>query len=453
MRVLLLSVAVFFLSIHAAFAGIFNTQTTRLENGLQVVLVENHRAPVVTQMLWYKVGGADEPKGQSGLTHFLEHLMFKGTRTVPSGEFSKRISSMGGQDNAFTTQDSTTYYQSIARRYLPVVMAMEADRMQNLNLSAQDIESERQVILQERKQRYDNNPTGRFWEQVNQRVFANHPYGVPVIGWESDVKSLTKEQIMAYYQQWYVPNNAVLIISGDITMDELLPLAQKYYGGIKANWALPVRHPELEPIARDTNETMVKDDSQVKQAIWSRVYPVPRLTQDVLIQSDALSVLADILGGSSTGILYQTLVVEKKLAAKASVSYDGISRAIGQLTISVIPLDGVALSDIDIAVDNMLSQLLQSGMDAKRISQSKESIITQADYARDSLDGPPSIIGNYLISGASLNILEDFSRRIAAVDKTAVDTVLKKLVESKADERFYPPVTAYLLPEDKKKEP
>lgn len=452
MRVLLFSITLLFITAQVAFAGMFNAQTARLENGLQIVLVENHRAPVVTQMLWYKVGRADEPAGQSGLTHFLEHLMFKGTDKVLSGEFSKRISSLGGEDNAFTTQDSTTYYQSIARQYLPVIMAMESDRMQNLRLGEQDIEAERQVILQERKQRYDNNPTGRFWELVNERVFAGHPYNVPVIGWEDDIKGLTKDQIMAYYKKWYVPNNAVLVVSGDIAMAELLPLAQKYYGDIQPNWELPVRHPELFPIVRDMPEAMVKHDPQVKQSIWARIYPTPRLTAANPVQSDALSVLADILGGGPTGILYQNLVVDKKLAAQASASYDGLARGIGQFTISVIPLDGVALSDIDAAVDALLADLVQKGVNADVIRQSKEKIITQSDYARDSLDGPPSIIGNHLISDVPLSELERFPERIQAVDKISVDTILGKLVASRADERFYPPVTAYLLPETLVKE-
>ena len=215
-----------------AEAGVFNPETFTLKNGMQVVVISNHRAPIVRHMVWYKVGAADEPRGKSGIAHFFEHLMFKKTTTLKSGEFSRIIAKNGGRDNAFTSHDYTGYHQSIAVDRLGIVMKLEADRMRGLILEDDQIEPERQVVLEERRSRTDNSPGAKLSEQMSAAMFINYPYHDPVIGWEHEIKALTKADLMKFYDQWYRPNNAILVVAGDITAAQLRPLAEKYYGSL-----------------------------------------------------------------------------------------------------------------------------------------------------------------------------------------------------------------------------
>ena len=223
---------VFLSTSHSSLAGVFNPETFTLKNGMQVVLVKNHRVPVVTHMVWYKVGSADEGPGETGIAHFLEHLMFKGTKTRKPGEFSAIVARNGGQENAFTSTDYTAYYQTIAKERLELVMEMEADRMTNLVITDQEVEPERLVVLEERRSRIDNRPGSILSEHINSALYLNHPYRNPVIGWEHDIKGLTINRILAFYKKWYAPNNAILVVAGDVTLNVLKPLAEKYYGNI-----------------------------------------------------------------------------------------------------------------------------------------------------------------------------------------------------------------------------
>ena len=286
-----IAVAAFLLLSQSAEAKTFNAETFTLENGLQVVVLPNHRAPVVTHMIWYKFGAADEKPGESGVAHFLEHLMFKGTPKVPDGKFSTTIKKLGGTDNAFTSHDYTGYYQNVPREHLAKAMEMESDRMMNLVLKEEQIASEREVIIEERRQRVDNTPQAKFQEQLMTALFVNHPYSTPIIGWLHEMKELTREEVLSYYNIWYAPNNAILIVSGDVTAAELKPLAEKYYG------ALPVREvpqrlrPRPAPIVAE--HQIIMQDPRIGQPSASKHYRVPH-------GREAMEVLAQILGGSST---------------------------------------------------------------------------------------------------------------------------------------------------------
>ena len=291
-----------------AEAELFNAKSVTLANGLQVVVIENHRSPVIAQMLFYRAGGADAPPGKSGIAHFLEHLMFKGTPSVPDGEFSRRIVRLGGVENAFTTQDYTAYWQTIARQHLALVMQMEADRMTHLMLREDEVLSERDVIIEERRQRVDDDPSGRLQEMMQAALFLNHPYRLPVLGWEHEMHGLTRADALAFYRRWYAPNNAVLVIAGDTTMAEVKALAEKYFGPIPAR-ALPPRERLREPPSFAARTVTLKDPN-VQQAIWERIYLAPADRND-LQKTAALDLLGELLAGGSTSRLYRDLVVKQ----------------------------------------------------------------------------------------------------------------------------------------------
>ena len=268
LSVLILALAVTAAGPQQAEAALFNPETFTLDNGMQVVVVTDRRAPVVSHHVWYKVGSADSPPGKSGLPHFLEHLMFKGTENLAPGEFSEIVARNGGNENAFTGSDYTGYYQTIARDRLELVMEMEADRMTNLVLDDAAVLPERDVVLEERSQRVDNDPGSRLAEQLNAAQYLNHPYRLPVIGWRHEMESYTREDALDFYRTWYAPNNAVLIVAGDIDAEELRPLAERYYGAIPRR-DVPERVRVQEPPQQAAREVELIDP-RVRQPSWSR---------------------------------------------------------------------------------------------------------------------------------------------------------------------------------------
>lgn len=419
----------------AARAGTFNAETFTLDNGLQVVVIPNHRAPVVSHMIWYKFGAADEKQGESGIAHFLEHLMFKGTPKVPQGQFSLAVKKMGGTENAFTTQDYTAFYQNVPRADLPKVMEMEADRMKNLAVTQEQTASERQVVIEERRQRVDSNPQARFREQMMAALFVNHPYANPVIGWLHEIKALTLEQAMSYYHTWYAPNNAILVVAGDITADELKPLAKKYYGVIQAQ-PLPDRaRPRPAPIVADVQ--IIMEDKRVGQPIVMKGYRVPR-------GSDGIDMLADILGGSSTARLYKDLVVDRKLATMAGADYDPVSLNDTVFTIYATPAPGISLAALQAAIDLDIQTILDKGVTPEELASAKARALANFTYYRDSLQGPALLFGRALCSGFSADYIENRSDRL---QKLTVDDIsaAAKTVFAGADK----PVTGVLLPPQK----
>lgn len=430
---------------------VFNAQTITLDNGLQVVVVTNHRAPVVTHMVWYKVGAADEAPGKSGIAHFLEHLMFKGSAVIGGadlkpGEFSHVIRALGGQDNAFTGQDYTAYFQSISSHYLEKVMRMEAGRMRGMALPPQEVESERDVILEERRQRTDNDPRGRFEEQMEAAAYINHPYGTPVIGWLHEMEQLTREDAKSFYEKWYAPNNAILIVSGDVEAEKVFKLAQDIYGNIPAQKDIPQRRRTISP-AFNSLTTVTLEHPIIREPVLQTLYRVPSAHEDSKT-SHALEVLEEIMGGGSTSRLYKALVVDQKIATNAGLSYRSTAWDDAELWIYANPVPGQVLETLKTALDKELRTLIKDGITHTELEEAKTRMQDKAAYARDSLTGPAMVIGSFLANGSTLDDIEYWPERIAEVTAQQVQEVAKHYLnpDSPADS---PPVVGYLLPETK----
>src|SRR5881392_450710 len=292
-----------------------------LGNGLQVVVIPDHRTPVVTQMIWYKVGSADETPGKSGLAHFLEHLMFKGTAKHPVGEFSQTVLRIGGNENAFTSTDYTGYFQRVPREQLGKMMEFEADRMTGLVLKDENVLPERDVVLEEYNMRVANNPDARLVEQIMAALYLNHPYGRPVIGWHDEIEKLEREDALAFYKRFYAPNNAIVVIAGDVELNDLRPIAERTLGEIAAQPAIAARRlrpQEPQPVAP---RTVTLSDPRVEQPALKRYYLAPSAATAAAGESPALDVLAQLMGSGSNSYLYRALVVEKPLAVSANAGY------------------------------------------------------------------------------------------------------------------------------------
>jgi zinc protease len=396
-----------------ASATVFSPETFMLDNGMQVVVVSNPRVPVVTHMVWYKVGAADEGPGESGVAHFLEHLMFKGTPSYPNGEFSKILARNGGQENAFTSYDYTGYFQTVARDRLELVMGMEADRMTNLVLSSEDIDTERLVVLEERRSRTDNNPSALLREQVNAALFLNHPYRRPIIGWEHEIQQLDQDAIIGFYRRWYAPNNAILIVAGDISAAELQPLAEQYYGTIPVA-ATPARARPTEPPHRAERYVTYRD-ARVRQPSWQQVYLAPSYVTGDTSQAYPLEILADVLGGGATSRLYRSLVIEQKLAISAGAYYDPGNLGPGRFSVYASPQPGVEFATLIAAVEAEVSKVIDQGISEDELSRSVRSMMASAIYARDSLSTAPRVLGAALTSGQTIEDVESWPDRIAQV--------------------------------------
>lgn len=401
----------------------FNAHSYMLDNGLQLVVIPNDRSPVVTHMVWYKVGAADEVAGQSGIAHFLEHLMFKGSGDLAPGEFSKTIRSLGGQDNAFTSQDYTAYYQSISSQHLQSVMEMEAQRMRGLNPPEADVLSERDVILEERRQRIDTNPAAQFQEHLRAVHFINHPYGTPVIGWLHEMQQLNWAQAKAFYDTHYGPNNAIVVITGDANPQAVYEAAQGIYGKLPRIDVPPREWPQSPPLPGTL--TLENSDKSVLQPQITLLFSVPSAVQDKEA-SLALSILSDTMGGGASSRLYRQIVVQQKLASAISLSYDPDTRSTASLSISAYPAPGVEPDALKQAILQSLNSLARDGITAQELQTSINKAQDAAVFARDSLEGPAMIIGQALATGQSLEDVEYWPYDIAAVTQAAVLDVARR---------------------------
>ncbi len=374
-----------------------------LPNGLEVVVISDHRAPVVTQMLYYKVGAADEAPGKSGLAHYLEHLMFKGTDTVGPGEFSATVEAQGGDDNAFTTADATAYFQRVASDRLELVMRMEADRMRNLRLTAEDAATELQVILEERSQRTDSDPGALFSEQRQAAQYLNHPYGIPIIGWRHEMEGLTHEDALTFYRTFYAPNNAVLIVAGDVTADAVKELAERYYGPIAPTPGLAPRARPQEP-PQLAERRLAMEDARVAQPYVIRSYVAPERNPGDQKQAAALVFLAELLGGSgTTSVLARALQFDTQVAVYAGAFYDSTSMDPGSFGLYAAPAPGVSLQQLEDAMDDTLARFLQDGVDPAAFERAKFQLRASEIYARDDVDGLARRYGDALTAGLTLD--------------------------------------------------
>lgn len=407
-------------------AGLFHPTSFTLANGMQVVVVENHRAPVVAHWVWYRVGTADSPPGKSGLPHYLEHLMFKGTEKIPPGEFSKIVARHGGNDNAMTSYDFTAYFQMIAKDRLGMVMEMEADRMVNLRLTEQDARTERDVILEERRMRVDNEPAAVLGEQIAAVQYLNHPYRLPVIGWFHEIESYTREDAYAFYRDWYAPNNAILVVVGDVTADEVRNLAEKTYGRNSPR-PVPERRRLAEPPQRAERLVEVRD-VRVRQPSVVLSYLAPSYVSEGREHAYALEVLSELLGSGTTSRLYRALVVDRGIAAGASTFYRGASLDPTTFRIDASPRPGVELAEVEKALDEEIAKLLSEGVSEEEVERVKRRMLAEAVYARDSLSGVARIFGVALTTGQTVEDVEAWPERIRAVTREQVEAAARAVL-------------------------
>ena len=413
--------------------------TFTLPNGLQVVVIEDHRTPVVTQMVWYKVGSADETPGKSGLAHFLEHLMFKGTAKHPVGEFSQTVLKIGGNENAFTSTDYTGYFQRVPRDQLPKMMEFEADRMTGLILKDENVLPERDVVLEEYNMRVANNPEARLNEQIMAALYLNHPYGRPVIGWHHEIERLDREDALAFYRRFYAPNNAVLVIAGDVDAKEIRPLVEETFGKVASQPSIPVRRirpQEPEPVAP---RTVTLADPHVEQPTVKRYYLTPSAATAAPGESAALDVLAQLLGNGSNSYLYRALVVDRPLAVAAGAAYQGTSLDPTQFSISVAPRPGVEFSTVEQVVDKVIADITQNPVRAEDLERVKTQLIAEAIYAQDNQAVMARWYGGGLTTGLSVEDIRSWPDRIRAVTADQIRAAAQKWLDKKRS------VTGYLI--------
>ncbi len=392
-----------------------------LDNGMQVVVIPDSRSPVVTHMVWYKVGAADEQRGVSGIAHFLEHLMFKSTDNIPSGEFSKIVSRLGGQDNAFTGHDVTSYFQRISKDRLRTVMEMEAERMAHLKLVDKEVLTERDVILEERRSRIENNPSAILDEQMDATLYLHHPYGIPVIGWEHEIARLSPHDAMAFYKRYYAPNNAILVVAGDVTVDEVKKHASETYGKLPANPQAPRAVRPADPPQRVARRVALEDPRAGKASIH-RDYLVPSYITAAPLEAEALDILAKIVADGPTSRLYKKLVVEEKVASSAGGSYSGSGLDSGKLSIYAVAADGTDLAKVEASLDAVLADVAATGVTAAELERAKNSYIADYIYENDNQASLARRYGWGLALGQTIAEIEGWPDEIR---KVSLDDVKK----------------------------
>ena len=418
----LLSLAL--LSAVAAHAEVFE-QT--LSNGLKVIVKEDHRAPVVVQQVWYRAGSMDERTGTTGIAHVLEHMMFKGTKTVPPGEFSKRIAAAGGRENAFTSSDYTAYFQQLHKSKLPLAMQLESDRMRNLALSDAEFGKEIKVVMEERRMRTDDEPHALLTEKLMAAAYQEHPYQHPVIGWMNDLLALGASDARAWYERWYVPNNATLVVAGDVKASEVFALAQRYYGVIPAR-KLPARKNFSEPPQLGIKRIVVKAPAQLPHLVMAYHAPVLRdPAQDW--QPYALEVLAGVLDGNESARLNKALVREQQLASNAGAGYDSTSRGPSMFTLEGTPSEGKSVADLEAGLREQIALLVRDGVSEDELKRVKAQVTASEVYKRDSVFYQAMQIGQLESIGLSYKDIPLMLKKIQAVTAQQVQEVAREFLK------------------------
>jgi zinc protease len=385
-----------------------------LDNGLDVVVIPDHRAPVATHMVWYKVGSADETPGKSGIAHFLEHLMFKGTERHPAGEFSAVVASLGGQENAFTSYDYTAYFQRVPKDALATVMGYEADRMVNLVLTEEVVNPERDVVLEERRMRTDSDPSAQLSEAMAAALWMNQPYRLPVIGWEQEIRGLTRDDAIGFYDRFYTPSNAILVVAGDVTTEEVRALAEGSYGKVADRFSAKPRVRPAEPEHFAPRRVSLAD-ARVRQPTVSRLYIAPSYRTAVGNEGHALDLLAVILGGGSTSRLYKALVVDQAIAAGAGGYYWGAALDPSRLALYALPRPDVTLEAVEAAMDGEIQRLIDGGVQADELERAKTRLIAETIYERDSQSALARSFGAALTTGLSVADVIEWPERVRTV--------------------------------------
>ncbi len=399
---------------------------------MELVVIPDHRAPVVTHMVWYRNGSADDPAGKSGIAHFLEHLMFKGTAKHPQGLFSEAVAEIGGQENAFTSMDYTAYFQRASKEHLGTLMSFEADRMTGLVLTDEIVVPERDVVLEERRMRTDTDPSAQLSEAVQSTLFSHHPYGTPIIGWNHEIESLDRTDALAYYQRFYTPENAILIVAGDVVAEDVEQLARETYGRVPARGTAPQRARQRAP-ARRAHRPVTLADPKVEQPSAQRVYLVPSYRTGKPGEAAALEVLGHILGGGSTSTLYKALVLDRKIAVAAGAYYMGTALDETRFYIYGIPADGVSLTALDDGVETVVQGLATTLVDEADLTRAKTRLIADAIYAQDNQASLARWYGSALATGQTVEDVERWPQDIEAVTAADVrDAAAKWLRKNRA---------------------
>ncbi|ESR27498.1 M16 family metallopeptidase [Lutibaculum baratangense] len=405
-----------------------NVETFTLENGLDVVVIPDGRAPVVTHMVWYRVGAADEPPGVSGIAHFLEHLMFKGTEAHPEGEFSRVISELGGQENAFTSSDYTAYFQRVSKEHLKTMMEFEADRMTGLVLAPEQVASEREVIIEERRSRIDNDPSAQLGEAMDAALYMNSPYGRPIIGWPDEMANLSREDAISFYEAHYTPNNAILVVAGDVSPQEVRVMAEETYGQVEPRGEPGPRVRPQEP-PHLVEMTVSLASPRVDQESMRRAWLVPSYTTAEDGEAPALDVLNEILTGGSTSRFYRELVVGRQLATAAGGYYQGTALDAGKFMVYAVPRPGVELETLTSAITEVIEGFVEGGVTDVEFERAKRSLIASTVYAQDSQQTLARIYGAALTTGSSVEDVNGWIGRIEAVEKEDVVEVARKYLD------------------------
>ncbi|MBW4962786.1 pitrilysin family protein [Sulfitobacter sp. CW3] len=412
-----------------------------LDNGMEVVVIEDHRSPSVQQMVWYRAGSADEPKGSSGVAHFLEHLLFKATDKMASGEFSATVAKNGGRDNAFTSYDYTAYFQRVAADRLELMMQMESDRMKNIRLTPDNIATERDVIIEERNQRTENDPGALFQEQMNAAQYLNHRYGTPVIGWMHEMQALDLEDALGFYELYYSPNNAILVVSGDVEPKEVHRLAEQYYGVIPANPHLPERLRTQEP-PQTAERRVIFRDPRVAQEYVSRSYLAQERDPGDQKTAAALTMLAEILGGGTTSYLAEKLQFDAQIVTYSSAYYQGRSLDDTTFDLVVVPRPDVTLEAAENAMDAAISTFMKEGVDPEQLKRIKAQMRAEQVYSRDNAERVANRYGGALAIGLSVQDVQDWPDVLEAVTAEDIMQAARDVFNPEAS------VTGWLMREE-----
>jgi zinc protease len=392
----------------------------QLSNGLSVLVIPDHRVPVITHMLWYGNGSADDPAGKSGIAHFLEHLMFKGTKKHPAGEFSTAVAKLGGRENAFTSYDYTAYYQKIAKEHLPTMMAFEADRMMGLVLDPDVVATERDVVREERRMRSENEPSARLGEAMTAALYLHHPYRLPIIGWGHEIDGLTREDALAYYERFYTPSNASLIVAGDVFPDDVFHLAEKFYGVLPARSTAPSQsHRSCEPELSASYHVTVTDP-RVRQPFFWRAFRAPSIHMDSSEEPYALQVFCEAVGVGPVSALYRELVVEQKIAVAVGMSYTCNLKDEGRFDSHAVPAEGVSLQELELAYDLAIKKIIKVGLSDSDIKNAKTRLVAHMIYAQDNAGYLAHLYGEALATGQPIDLVNQWSKRIQTVSREAI---------------------------------
>lgn len=398
-----------------------------LDNGMRVIVQEDHRAPVMVSQVWYRAGSMDEFNGTTGVAHVLEHMMFKGTPNVPPGEFSKRIAAAGGRENAFTSRDHTAYFQQMQKDRLELAMQLEADRMANLVISDELFAKEIQVVMEERRLRTDDQAQSVVYERLMATAYQTHPYRRPIIGWMDDLQNMSGQDARDWYARWYAPNNATLVVAGDVKADEVIALAKRYFGALPAR-ALAERKPQVEPAQVGEKRIEVKAPAQVPYLLMA--WHAPTLKDwDKDTTPYALQILAGVLSGNDSARLQKSLVKTQQIAVNASAGYDAVARGPGMFLIDATPADGKSVADLEHAIRDEIKRIQDEGISEAELARIKAQVIAADVYQRDSLFYQAMQLGEYVTAGLPPEALTKRVDKLRAVTAKDVQAAAQQWLQ------------------------